>query len=58
MVRARIEVQLSEILSMLGRTGLQALRECEAAAAVLAAEGDLEGLAEEDRDRKDARVLR
>jgi predicted ATPase/DNA-binding SARP family transcriptional activator len=45
-VQARIQVQLSEIHSMLGRTGLQALSECEAAAAVLAAEGDLEGLAE------------
>jgi predicted ATPase/DNA-binding SARP family transcriptional activator/tetratricopeptide (TPR) repeat protein len=45
-VRARIQVQLSEIRSMLGRTDPLALGECEAAAAVLDAEGDLEGLAE------------
>ena len=45
-VQARIQVQLSEIHITLGRTGPQALRECEAAAAVLSAEGDLEGLAE------------
>ena len=45
-VQARIRVQLSEIHTMLGRTGPEALRECEAAAAVLDAEGDLEGLAE------------
>ena len=45
-VQARIQVQLSEIRSMLGRTGPEALSECEAAAAVLDAEGDLEGLAE------------
>jgi predicted ATPase/DNA-binding SARP family transcriptional activator len=45
-VQARIRVQLSEIRSMLGRFGPEALSECEAAAAVLDAEGDLEGLAE------------
>jgi tetratricopeptide (TPR) repeat protein len=45
-VQARIQVQLSQVRSMLGRTGLQAVRECEAAAAVLDAEGDLEALAE------------
>ena len=45
-VQARIQVQLSEIHSMLGRSGPEALSECEAAAAVLADEGDLEGLAE------------
>jgi tetratricopeptide (TPR) repeat protein len=45
-VQARIKMQLSEIRSMLGRTGPEALSECEAAAAVLADEGDLEGLAE------------
>jgi hypothetical protein len=45
-VRARIRVQLSELHFMLGITDLEDLSECEAAAAVLAAEGDLEGLAE------------
>ena len=45
-VQARIQVQLSDIHDMLGTTGPEALRECEAAAAVLSAEGDLEGLAE------------
>ena len=45
-VQARIQVQLSEIRSMLGRTDPEALSECEAAAAVLGAEGDLAGLAE------------
>jgi predicted ATPase/DNA-binding SARP family transcriptional activator len=45
-IQARIQVQLTEIRSMLGRPDPQALRECEAAAAVLSAEGDLEGLAE------------
>jgi predicted ATPase/DNA-binding SARP family transcriptional activator len=45
-VQARIQVQLSEIHSMLSRSGPEALSECEAAAAVLADEGDLEGLAE------------
>jgi predicted ATPase/DNA-binding SARP family transcriptional activator len=45
-VQARIQVQLPGIRIMLGRTGPQALRECEAAAVVLSAEGDLAGLAE------------
>jgi predicted ATPase len=45
-VQARIQVQLSESRSMLGRTDPLALGECEAAAAVLSAEGDLDGLAE------------
>jgi non-specific serine/threonine protein kinase len=45
-VRARIRVQLSELHTPLGITDLEDLSECEAAAAVLAAEGDLEGLAE------------
>jgi predicted ATPase/DNA-binding SARP family transcriptional activator len=45
-VQARILVQLSDIHMMLGRTAPEALRECEAAAATLDAEGDLEGLAE------------
>jgi predicted ATPase/DNA-binding SARP family transcriptional activator len=44
--QARIQVQLSEIRRALGRTDPEALMECEAAAAVLDAEGDLEGLAE------------
>jgi predicted ATPase/DNA-binding SARP family transcriptional activator len=45
-VRARIQVQLPELRSMLGKSGPEALSECEAAAAVLASEGDMEGLAE------------
>jgi predicted ATPase/transcriptional regulator with XRE-family HTH domain len=45
-VQARIQVQLSEVRYMLGRTAAHALREYEAAAAVLGAEGDVEGLAE------------
>ena len=45
-MQARIQVQLSDIHGMLGRTDPEALEECEAAAAVLDAEGDLEGLAE------------
>jgi tetratricopeptide (TPR) repeat protein len=45
-VQARIRVQLSDIHMMLGRTAPQALKEYEAAAAALDAEGDLEGLAE------------
>ena len=45
-VQARIQVQLTEIHSMLGRTDPLALGQCEAAAAALDAEGDLEGLAE------------
>jgi predicted ATPase len=44
--QARIQVQLSHTRSMLSRPGPEALSECEAAAAVLADEGDLEGLAE------------
>jgi predicted ATPase/DNA-binding SARP family transcriptional activator len=44
--QARIQVQLSHTRSMLSRSGPEALSECEAAAAVLADEGDLEGLAE------------
>ena len=44
-VQARIQVQLPE-LRTLDRTAPEALRECEAAAAVLESEGDLEGLAE------------
>ena len=45
-LQARIRVQLPEPRSVLGRTGQEDLSECEAAAAVLAAEGDLAGLAE------------
>ena len=45
-VQARIQVQLSEIRTMLSRAGPEDLGECEAAAAVLDAEGDLDGLAE------------
>jgi predicted ATPase len=45
-VQARIQVHLSDLLSVLGRTSPEALEECEAAAAVLDAEGDREGLAE------------
>jgi hypothetical protein len=45
-LQARIRVQLPEVQSMLGRTRPEDLRECEAAAAVLGAEGDLVGLAE------------
>jgi predicted ATPase/DNA-binding SARP family transcriptional activator len=45
-VPARIRVQLSKVHGQLGRPGPEPLRECEAAAAVLAAEDDLEGLAE------------
>jgi predicted ATPase/DNA-binding SARP family transcriptional activator len=45
-VRARIQVQLPELRSMLGKSGPEALSESEAAAAVLDAEDDLEGLAE------------
>jgi predicted ATPase/DNA-binding SARP family transcriptional activator len=45
-IQARIQVQLTEIHSALGRTDPEALKECETAAAVLGAEGDLEGLAE------------
>ncbi len=45
-VRARIEVLLAEIHNMRGVSIADALAECEAAAAVLDAEGDLAGLAE------------
>jgi predicted ATPase len=45
-LQARIQVQLSKIHSLLGRTNPEALKQGEAAAAVLDAEGDLEGLAE------------
>src|SRR5262249_1983514 len=45
-VQARIGVQLSGINSTLGRTDPEILEDHEAAAAVLGAEGDLEGLAE------------
>jgi tetratricopeptide (TPR) repeat protein len=45
-VRARIRVQLEDIHTMHGGSYAEALAECEAATAVLAAEGDLEGLAE------------
>ena len=45
-IQARIQVQLSAIGGMLSRTDPAALGECEAAAAVLGAEGDLAGLAE------------
>jgi predicted ATPase/DNA-binding SARP family transcriptional activator len=45
-VQARIRVQLSDVQMMLGRTAPEALKEYEAAAAALDAEGDLKGLAE------------
>jgi tetratricopeptide (TPR) repeat protein len=45
-IQARIRVQLAEIHSALGKTDHEALKECEAAAAMLDAEGDLAGLAE------------
>jgi hypothetical protein len=45
-LQARIQVLQSDIHGMLGGSGLEALGECKAAAAVLDAEGDLEGLAE------------
>jgi len=45
-VRARIRVQLAEIHIMRGGPDQEALAECEAAAAILDAEGDREGLAE------------
>jgi predicted ATPase/DNA-binding SARP family transcriptional activator len=44
--RARIGVQLWEVHGLRGRTDPEALKQCEAAAAELAAQGDLEGLAE------------
>jgi predicted ATPase/DNA-binding SARP family transcriptional activator len=45
-VRARIGVLLAEIHNMQGESNADALAECEAAAAILDAEGDLDGLAE------------
>jgi class 3 adenylate cyclase/tetratricopeptide (TPR) repeat protein len=45
-VQARIRIQLADIHTMLGGDYAEALAECEAAIAVLDAEGDLEGLAE------------
>jgi tetratricopeptide (TPR) repeat protein len=45
-VRARISVQLADIHLLHGGPDAEALAECEAATAVLAAEGDLDGLAE------------
>jgi tetratricopeptide (TPR) repeat protein len=45
-MRARIIVQLADIHTMQGGSDAEALAECEAATAVLDAEGDLEGLAE------------
>src|SRR5262245_34691557 len=44
--RARIAVLLAEIHNMQGESNADALAECEAAAAALDAEGDLDGLAE------------
>jgi predicted ATPase/transcriptional regulator with XRE-family HTH domain len=44
--QARIQVHLLDVHTLLGRTDPEALSECEAAAAVLGAKGDLEGLAE------------
>jgi tetratricopeptide (TPR) repeat protein len=45
-LHARIRVLLADIHASQGGPGQEALAECEAAAAVLEAEGDLEGLAE------------
>jgi predicted ATPase/DNA-binding SARP family transcriptional activator len=45
-IRARIGVLLAEIRNMRGESTAQALAECEAAAAMLASEGDLDGMAE------------
>src|SRR5262245_56318046 len=45
-MRARISVQLADIHIMQGRSDAEALAECEAATAVIDAEGDLDGLAE------------
>ena len=45
-VQARIRIQLAEIHNHQGGPGEETLAECEAAAAILGAEGDLEGLAE------------
>jgi hypothetical protein len=45
-VQARIHVVLADIHNLQGQDSAAALAECEAAAAVLEAGGDLEGLAE------------
>ena len=45
-LQARIRVRLAEVHLMLGGVRAKALAECEAATAILEAEGDLEGLAE------------
>jgi class 3 adenylate cyclase/tetratricopeptide (TPR) repeat protein len=45
-LRARIRIQLTEVHTALGGVTKEALAECEAATAVLEAEGDREGLAE------------
>ena len=45
-IRARITVVLAEIRNMRGESNAEALAACEEAAAVLEAEGDLDGLAE------------
>jgi predicted ATPase/DNA-binding SARP family transcriptional activator len=45
-VQARIRVLLAEIHNQQGHGGVEALAECEAAVAILEAEGDVEGLAE------------
>ena len=45
-LQARIRVLLAEIRALQGGPGEEALAECEAATAILEAEGDLEGLAE------------
>ena len=45
-LQARIRVRLAEVHLMLGGVRAEALAECEAATAILEAEGDLEGLAE------------
>jgi len=45
-LQARIGVLLADIRNMRGRSNAETLAECQAAAAILQAEGDLEGLAE------------
>ena len=45
-LQARIRVLLADTRNMLGWSNAEALAECDAAAAVLESEGDLEGLAE------------
>jgi tetratricopeptide (TPR) repeat protein len=45
-LRARIGVLLADIRNMQGRSNAETLADCEAATAILQAEGDLEGLAE------------